>query len=102
MLDETPFYAERGGEVGDTGTIRDGETTLEVLNTVPHGGVIAHHVRMTEGSVRVGDDVTAEADEARRQAIRRNHTGTHLLHEALGRVAQLSPFSFINSLLLAS
>lgn len=86
VLDETPFYAERGGEVGDTGTIRDGGTTLEVLNTVPHGGVIVHHVRMTEGSVRVGDDVTAEADEARRQAIRRNHTGTHLLHEALGRV----------------
>ena len=55
VLDETPFYAERGGEVGDTGTIRDGETTLEVLNTVPHGGVIVHHVRMTEGSVRVGD-----------------------------------------------
>ena len=86
VLDETPFYAERGGEVGDTGTIRDGETTLEVLNTVPHGGVIVHHVRMTEGSICVGDAVTAEADEARRQAIRRNHTGTHLLHEALGRV----------------
>ena len=86
VLDETPFYAERGGEVGDVGTMAVGETTLEVLNTVPHGGVIVHTVRMTEGAVRVGDSVMAEADEARRQATRRNHTATHLLHEALGRV----------------
>ncbi|MBQ9565722.1 MAG: alanine--tRNA ligase [Synergistaceae bacterium] len=87
ILDTTPFYAERGGEVGDTGHMTVGGTKLEVLNTVPHGGLIVHTVRLTgAGPIRVGDTAVCEVDDERRGAIRRNHTSTHLLHEALGRV----------------
>jgi alanyl-tRNA synthetase len=89
MLDVTPFYAERGGEVGDTGRIFAGPAgaELEVLDTVPHGSLIAHKVRAkTETSLTVGLEARGEVDDARRGAIRRNHSATHLLHEALGRV----------------
>ena len=87
VLDTTPFYAERGGEIGDTGTISVNGQVLRVMNTVPHGKVIVHTVK-PEGvcEVRVGDTVTCSVDDERRAAIRRNHTATHLLHEALGRV----------------
>ena len=87
VLDATPFYAERGGEVGDTGTITMNALTLHVLNTVPHGKITAHTVRAEgQGVVSVGDEVVCAVDDERRSAIRRNHTATHLLHEALGRV----------------
>ena len=86
VLDSTPFYAERGGEVGDTGRMLSGGSVLEVLDTVPHAGLIVHRVRMDQGTLSVGDEVGTEVDDARRGAIRRNHTATHLLHEALGRV----------------
>ena len=86
ILDRTPFYAERGGEVGDTGKLFVGSAVLEVQNTVPHAGLIVHQVRIETGSLFVGDEVRCEVDDARRAAIRRNHTATHLLHEALGRV----------------
>lgn len=87
VLDKTPFYAERGGEVGDTGTMTAGGLTLTVLNTIPHGKITVHTVRAgTSGTIRVGDEVMCTADDERRSAIRRNHTATHLLHEALGRV----------------
>ena len=92
ILDSTPFYAERGGEVGDTGRMtgaseagREG-ALLEVMNTVPRGGLTVHHVRLERGCVAVGDSLFCEVDDERRSAIRRNHTATHLLHEALGRV----------------
>ena len=87
ILDVTPFYAERGGEVGDTGTITVSGQVLKVINTVPHGKVIVHTVK-PEGvcSVSVGDEAECRVDDDRRSAIRRNHTATHLLHEALGRV----------------
>ena len=87
VLDVTPFYAERGGEVGDTGTITVNGQVLRVINTVPHGKVIVHTLK-PEGfcEVRVGDKATCSVDDERRAAIRRNHTATHLLHEALGRV----------------
>ena len=86
VLDSTPFYAERGGEVGDTGRMLSGGSVLEVLDTVPHAGLIVHRVRMDQGTLSVGDEVGTEVDDTRRGAIRRNHTATHLLHEALGRV----------------
>ena len=87
VLDTTPFYAERGGEVGDTGTMKVNGLTLSVINTVPHGKITVHTVKLdTAGTVSVGDEVMCFADDERRASIRRNHTATHLLHEALGRV----------------
>ncbi|MBQ6772822.1 MAG: alanine--tRNA ligase [Synergistaceae bacterium] len=87
VLDSTPFYAERGGEVGDTGTIKTGNLSLKVLNTVPHGKIIVHSVKCeSQGVINTGDEVICLVDNERRAAIRRNHTATHLLHEALGRV----------------
>ena len=87
VLDTTPFYAERGGEVGDTGEIKTGSSTLKVLNTVPHGKIIVHSVRLeSEGEINSGNEALCFVDDKRRQAIRRNHTATHLLHEALAQV----------------
>ncbi|MBQ9419851.1 MAG: alanine--tRNA ligase, partial [Synergistaceae bacterium] len=84
ILDTTPFYAERGGEVGDVGTMN---SEIKILNTVPHGKIIVHTAKTEyEISVKVGDEVFCVVDDERRSAIRRNHTATHLLHEALGRV----------------
>lgn len=87
ILDSTPFYAERGGEVGDTGvvTLPDGGT-LAVKDTLPHGGIISHRVTLDSGEVTVGEQVHCRVDTQRREAIRRNHTATHLLHETLGRI----------------
>ena len=87
VLDTTPFYAERGGEVGDTGTIKVNGLTLDVLNTIPHGKIIVHTVKsQSQGVINLGDEAICFVDDERRSAIRRNHTATHLLHEALGRV----------------
>jgi alanyl-tRNA synthetase len=86
-LDRTPFYAESGGQVGDTGTITAASGTIGVLDTVnPLPGLHMHRVSIEQGSIRVGETVTAHIDEARRAAIRRNHTATHLLHWALREV----------------
>ena len=87
FLDRTPFYAESGGQVGDTGTITTESGTLEVLDTtsaVP--GLVRHTARAVSGLVTAGQEATAQIDAARREAIRRNHTGTHLLHGALREV----------------
>lgn len=87
ILDRTPFYAERGGQVGDTGWLETPRARLEVLDTQPlPGGRILHKARVVEGAVQVGDRVRARVDAARRAAIMRNHTATHLLHAALKRV----------------
>ncbi|MEM7341982.1 MAG: alanine--tRNA ligase [Actinomycetota bacterium] len=86
-LDRSPFYAEAGGQIGDTGTIRTASGVAEVLDTtyaVP--GVHRHSVRLAEGSIETGQEATATIDVARRDAIRRNHTATHLLHWALRQV----------------
>jgi alanyl-tRNA synthetase len=87
VLDRTPFYAEAGGQVGDTGTIVGGGGRLEVTDTttaVP--GLVCHRARLVDGHLEVGQAVTATVDAKRRLAIRRNHTGTHLLHWALRSV----------------
>jgi len=86
-LDRTPFYAEGGGQLGDTGTIVAEGVRLEVLDTkAPLGGVVRHLARPIEGELRPGQSVTAAIDVARRERLRRNHTATHLLHWALRTV----------------
>lgn len=86
VLDRTPFYAEMGGEVGDTGELSGIEFRMEVENAVSHDGLIAHEGAVKGGFVRVGDIVTAEVDDRRRELIRRNHTATHLLDATLKKV----------------
>ena len=87
ILDITPFYAEMGGEVGDTGTISSETFTAEVIDTkAPEKGLVAHVVTVTSGTVTVGESVAAQVDKLRRARISRNHTCTHLLHAALRSV----------------
>ncbi len=83
----TPFYAEMGGEVGDTGEILNGEDRLYVLDTkAPEKGLSVSTVRNEGGTLHVGDEVVAVVDANRRHAIERNHTATHILHAALREV----------------
>jgi len=87
ILDRSPFYAERGGQVGDRGTLSWGEGSAAVLDTRhPSGELIAHSIRVERGALGVGALVRASVDAERRNATRRHHTATHLLHEALGRI----------------
>ena len=87
VLAATPFYAEMGGEVGDTGVIENGEGRLYVLDTkAPEKGLFVHAVRAEETGLAEGDTVVARVDANRRAAIERNHTATHILHAALRRV----------------
>ena len=84
FLDQTPFYAETGGQVGDTGVLQDGEAEAVVEDTYPAPpGFSAHRVRCARGALQVGDRIEARVDGARRDSIRKNHTATHLLHAAL-------------------
>jgi alanyl-tRNA synthetase len=86
-LDRTPFYAEAGGQIGDTGTITTDTGVADVLDTT-YGlpGLHRHTVRLREGHIEPGQSATAAIDGERRDAIRRNHTGTHILHWALREV----------------
>jgi alanyl-tRNA synthetase len=87
FLDRTPFYAESGGQVGDTGTFTAAGGTAEVVDTLQAlPGLHRHVLRITDGSIAPGDVVTAAIDVERRDSIRRNHTATHLLHWALRTV----------------
>ncbi len=87
FLDRSPFYAESGGQVGDTGTLSTDTGRGEVVDTTfALAGLHRHQVRILEGTIEPGQDVTAAIDEERRNAIRRNHTGTHILHWALREV----------------
>ncbi len=87
VLDRTPFYAEGGGQVGDTGELRTETGSAKVLDTTRGArGLTRHHAVVEEGSLLPGQQVQARIDGERRDAIRRNHTGTHLLHWALGEV----------------
>jgi alanyl-tRNA synthetase len=87
FLDRTPFYAEAGGQVGDTGTITTPTGRVEVLDTTyALPGLHRHVGRVVEGEVAPGQEAVAAFDVARRDAIRRNHTGTHVLHWALREV----------------
>ena len=86
VLDQTPFYGEGGGQVGDTGLIEADGFTAVVTNTTKTNGVFVHHCKITAGEVNTGDAVTAVVDGCRRHAIARNHTATHLLQKALRMV----------------
>jgi alanyl-tRNA synthetase len=87
FLDRTPFYAESGGQIGDTGTITTDTGTAEVLDTTfALPGLRRHTARIVDGTITAGQPATAEIDAERRAKIRRNHTGTHLLHWALRTV----------------
>jgi len=84
ILDETPFYAESGGQVGDTGTLTSPSGVARVLDTYsPLRGVIVHKVQMEFGNLAVNDEIQAQVDEERRLRIAANHTGTHILHAVL-------------------
>lgn len=87
VLDETPFYAERGGQVGDMGTISVGDAVFEVEDTLhPVEGLTVHRGHLRSGKLTKGESVNALVDESRRKAIQRHHTATHILHESLARV----------------
>lgn len=87
VLNETPFYAESGGQVGDTGKIVSSDATLIVSDTdSPVSGLIIHKVIVEKGVLKVGDEVVASVDVEKRDATRRNHTATHLVHAALKEV----------------
>ncbi len=87
LLDKTPFYAESGGQVGDSGTITTPASTFAVETTAKNeNGHFLHVGTMTEGELRVGDKIHAEIDSDRRKKIMRNHTAGHLLQAALRRV----------------
>jgi alanyl-tRNA synthetase len=87
IVNQTPFYGESGGQVGDTGEMRREGVKLSVTDTQKKAGdVFAHFVKVEQGSVKLGDPLLLEVNHARRGAIRQNHSATHLLHEALRQV----------------
>lgn len=87
ILHETPFYAERGGQVGDAGRLRSDGVEVEVTDTQnPYSHVNVHSALVNSGTIHVGDAVIATVNEERRERIRRNHTATHLVHSALRQV----------------
>jgi alanyl-tRNA synthetase len=85
VLESTPFYAESGGQVADSGTLESGPVRMEVLHVKKAGDAIVHRVRLLSGELPVAE-VRAQVDAVKRAATRRNHTATHLLHAALRRV----------------
>ena len=86
VLDQTPFYAESGGQVGDKGELKGANFSFAVEDTQKYGQAIGHIGKLAAGSLKGGDAVQADVDEARRARIRLNHSATHLMHAALRQV----------------
>ncbi|EEC9519521.1 alanine--tRNA ligase [Escherichia coli] len=86
VLDQTPYYAESGGQVGDKGELKGANFSFVVEDTQKYGQAIGHIGKLAAGSLKVGDAVQADVDEARRARIRLNHSATHLMHAALRQV----------------
>ncbi|WP_205953542.1 alanine--tRNA ligase [Pantoea stewartii] len=86
VLDETPFYGESGGQVGDTGVLKGNNVEFQVQDTQKYGQAIGHIGKVSSGQLHIGDRVEAVVDEARRARIRLNHSATHLMHAALRQV----------------
>ncbi len=82
-LNQTPFYAESGGQIGDSGVLRTENGVARITDTRKTAGVFQHIAEVTEGTISRGDAAILEVDHTRRSAIRANHSATHLLHEAL-------------------
>lgn len=85
ILDKTPFYAEAGGQIGDTGTLKVGDKSVNIINTIKHNNIFAHEFEGNIGE-NVGSEVIAKVDEKRRWEIMRNHSATHFLHSALRQI----------------
>ncbi|SEK93660.1 alanyl-tRNA synthetase [Roseovarius nanhaiticus] len=83
VLNQTPFYAEAGGQVGDSGTLRCEDGEARITDTKKVAGVFIHFAEVTRGTLKDGAAAQLEVDHGRRSAIRANHSATHLLHEAL-------------------
>ncbi|MFC1666720.1 alanine--tRNA ligase [Candidatus Omnitrophota bacterium] len=87
FLKETNFYGEKGGQVGDSGwLIRDGKVVADVINAIDVAGRVQHEIKAKEKGLKIGDKVIAKIDIDRREKIKKNHTATHLLHNALRKV----------------
>src|SRR6476469_3766032 len=87
IVNQTPFYGESGGQVGDTGTMTADGVRFKVTDTQKEAGdLFVHHGTVEQGALKVGQALALEVDRARRGSIRRNHSATHLLHEALRQV----------------
>ena len=86
ILDQTPFYAESGGQVGDKGELKGAGFSFVVNDAQKYGQAIGHIGKLSSGALKVGDAVQADVDQARRQRIRLNHSATHLMHAALRQV----------------
>ncbi len=86
VLDQTPFYAESGGQVGDKGELKGANFSFAVEDTQKYGQAIGHIGKLAAGSLKVGDAVQADVEGARRARIRLNHSATHLMHAALRQV----------------
>lgn len=87
VLDHTPFYAESGGQVGDTGELRNASSRFLVEDTIKvQAAVFGHHGRIVEGTIAVGDALNAKVDAEKRAKTVRNHSATHLMHKALREV----------------
>ncbi|MEX2257569.1 MAG: alanine--tRNA ligase [Woeseia sp.] len=86
LLDRTPFYAESGGQIGDTGALQTGDARFAVSDTQKNANAIMHIGKLEEGELRLCDEVTANVDDERRHAIVLNHSATHLMHAALRKV----------------
>ncbi|MFQ5686440.1 MAG: alanine--tRNA ligase [Candidatus Scalindua sp.] len=86
VLDQTPFYAEAGGQAGDTGIVQTRNSKVEISNTKKTNDIIVHIGKVVEGKIKTNENVTCVIDKGRRSAIKRNHSATHLLHYTLRQV----------------
>ena len=86
VLNETPFYGESGGQVGDTGLLTSSQATFVVSDTQKQGNSVLHIGEVQKGTIKKGDELSAEIDFESRKAISRNHSATHLMHAALQQV----------------
>jgi alanyl-tRNA synthetase len=99
VLSDTPFYSEAGGQVGDTGVLFNENAQIKVFDTfAPIPGITLHKSKVEKGVIKVGDTVTAMVDAAKRDATRRNHTATHLLHAALREIWERTSSKPVRSL----
>jgi alanyl-tRNA synthetase len=103
VLDKTPFYAEMGGQLGDTGVISNADGSFKITNTLRSGDIVLHQGKMELGILKVGEEINAEVEAQRRTDTSGNHTATHLLQYALRQVlgshvqqrgSQVGPYEF--------